>query len=111
MPSCPAPVPAIKSRPEQKELPKTESEWVVILHDDDLHTYQYVVLMLMALFGMTVEEAFAHACEVDADGTTVVACLPKSDALLKRDQIMSFGGDPLIPSQVSMKASAEPLTG
>ncbi|MBN1517125.1 ATP-dependent Clp protease adaptor ClpS [Candidatus Sumerlaeota bacterium] len=86
-----------------------EPLWYVILHDDDKHTYQYVIIMLCTLIdGMTPTQAFQHACEVDATGHTIIARLPKQKAADKRDQIMRFGGDPELNSSISMTASIEP---
>ena len=81
----------------------------VILHNDDNHTYEYVVRMLMELFGKTVEGAFKHACEVDAAGVTIVETTNLERAELKRDQIKADGKDPLLAhSPGSMFASIEP---
>lgn len=44
----------------------------VVLLDDDLHTYDYVVEMLQKLFLFSESEAFQHALEVDTAGRTVV---------------------------------------
>ena len=44
----------------------------VILHNDDTHTYDYVIAMLMQLFGKTKEAALNHATEVDNMGVTIV---------------------------------------
>ena len=87
---------------------RLEPIWYVILHDDQLHTYDYVINMLCHLFRMNVKQAFSHACEVDATGVTIVARLPKTEAADKRDQIANFGGDPILESGVSMRASIEP---
>jgi ATP-dependent Clp protease adaptor protein ClpS len=81
----------------------------VILHNDELHTYQYVIEMLMKLFGKTQERAFQHACEVDATGVTIVETTTLERAELKRDQIKAYGKDPHLPnSPGSMYASIEP---
>lgn len=82
--------------------------WSVVLHDDQDHTYDYVIRMLMDIFNMNAVKAFHHAEEVDATGRTVVAKLAKEEAIKKRDQIMSYGGDPHMRTTVSMKASIEP---
>lgn len=87
---------------------KNEPMWYVVLHDDDLHTYQYVVEMLTAIFKMTENKAYTHACEVDAAGHTIVAQLPRGRAEEKRDAIMAYGGDQLMETNVSMRASIEP---
>jgi len=87
---------------------KHEPLWYVILHDDQLHSYQYVIQMLMKLFEKTVDQALFHAFEVDTQGITIVARLSKDKAQQKRDEIMSYGGDPWMKTTVSMKASIEP---
>ena len=46
--------------------------WQVVLLNDDDHTYEYVILMLVELFRMTAENAFRLACEVDRAGRVVV---------------------------------------
>ena len=81
----------------------------VILHDDDMHTYHYVIAMLMQLFGKNHELAYKHACEVDSTGVTIVDTTTLERAELKRDQIRAYGRDPLIPnSNGSMSATIEP---
>jgi ATP-dependent Clp protease adaptor protein ClpS len=81
----------------------------VILHDDDLHTYHYVIAMLTQLFGKTAEQAFKHAVEVDKSGVTIVDTTTLERAELKRDQIKAFGRDPLIDKSTGgMFASIEP---
>ncbi len=82
----------------------------VILHDDDKHTYQYVVAMLMQLFGKSAERAFLHAEEVDRAGCSIVETTSLERAELKCDQIKAFGPDPLIENcPGSMYASIEPV--
>lgn len=84
-------------------------QYHVILHDDDKHSYPYVIVMLMQLFGKSKERAYAHAQEVDSAGVTIVETCPLERAELKRDQIRAFGPDPLIAgSPGGMSASIEP---
>lgn len=83
--------------------------WHVILHNDDDHSYNYVVGMLMRLFGKTQEQAFHHADEVHHTNATIVDTTSQERAELKRDQIHAFGPDPLIGHCAgSMSASIEP---
>jgi ATP-dependent Clp protease adaptor protein ClpS len=84
---------------------------VVLLNDDD-HSYDYVVLMLKAVFGHPPEKGFELALEVDKTGRVVVATENLEVAELKRDQIHDFGPDPLIPRcKGSMSAVVEPAAG
>lgn len=81
----------------------------VILLDDDDHTYEYVIEMLRAVFGMSQEKAYLHACEVDASKRTILLTTTKEHAELKRDQVHSFGPDKRIPRcKGSMTAIIEP---
>ena len=84
---------------------------MVLLNDDD-HSYDYVVLMLNAIFGHPPEKGFKMALEVDKTGRVVVATENLEVAELKRDQIHAFGPDPLIPRcKGSMSATVEPASG
>ena len=84
----------------------------VVLLDDDDHSYEYVILMLKKVFGHPVEKGYAMAQEVDATGRVIVATTHLEEAELKRDQIQSFGPDPLIPRcKGSMSATVEPAEG
>ena len=100
--------------PIEKEVQKTEGlpPYNVVLLDDDDHSYEYVILMLKKVFGHPVEKGFEMAREVDSTGRVVVATTNLEQAELKRDQIHTFGPDPLIPrSKGSMSATVEPASG
>ena len=81
----------------------------VVLLDDDDHSYDYVIEMLMALFGHSIEQAFQMAREVDLKGRVIVETTTKERAELKRDQIHAYGPDWRIPAcKGSMSAAVEP---
>jgi len=83
----------------------------VILWNDDDHTYEYVIRMLMQLFGHPFERAYQLAKEVDTSGQCIVLTTTKEHAELKRDQIHAFGRDPLVGKcRGSMSATIEPAT-
>ena len=89
--------------------PRQAPRYHVILHDDNTHTYQYVIAMLMQLFAKDFEKAYQHAVEVDTTGATIVETTTLERAELKRDQIQAFGRDPQIAdSTSSMCATIEP---
>lgn len=86
-----------------------EPPYHVILFDDDEHTYEYVVEMLCAIFGHSVEVAFKMAKTVDEIGRVVVATVHKELAELRVEQIQEYGPDANIKgSSGSMKATMEP---
>jgi ATP-dependent Clp protease adaptor protein ClpS len=81
----------------------------VVLLNDDEHTYDYVIEMLVKLFLMGQVDAFQHAVEVDTTGRTIVLTCELPQAEFARDQIQSYGADPRMPnSQGSMSAIVEP---
>ena len=81
----------------------------VVLLDDDEHTYDYVIEMLIAIFCHSRETAFRHAMEVDETGRTVVLTCERAQAEFGRDQIHAYGADPRMPvSKGSMSAIIEP---
>jgi ATP-dependent Clp protease adaptor protein ClpS len=84
----------------------------VVLLDDNEHTYDYVVEMLVKLFLFTEAKAFRHAVEVDTTGRTIVITCELPQAEFARDQIQSYGADWRMPqSKGSMSAIVEPAAG
>jgi ATP-dependent Clp protease adaptor protein ClpS len=81
----------------------------VVLLDDDVHTYDYVIEMLQKLVLLSVADAFRHAVEVDTTGRTVVITCELAQAEFARDQIRNYGPDWRMPeSKGSMAAIIEP---
>ncbi|NIR47340.1 ATP-dependent Clp protease adaptor ClpS [candidate division KSB1 bacterium] len=98
-----------KKRKKKKGKPVHIPQYHVVLLDDNDHTYDYVIEMLMQIFGHTRETAFQMACEVDSAGRVIVDTTSKERAELKRDQIHAYGPDWRIPHcQGSMSATIEP---
>jgi ATP-dependent Clp protease adaptor protein ClpS len=81
----------------------------VVLLDDDDHSYDYVIEMLMNIFGHPETKAYEMACEVDRSKRVIVETTYKERAEMKRDQIHSYGVDWRIPHcKGSMSATIEP---
>lgn len=96
-------------RPRQDEDEGLLKPWNVVLLDDDHHTYEYVMRMVMSLFGVSVTRAFAIAKTVDDNGRAVCLTTHKELAELKVDQIHCFGPDPMMSESAgSMSAVLEP---
>lgn len=80
-------------------LPDLEDEvqllppYNVVLHDDDDHTFEYVIEMLRAVFGFPVEKGFRHAVAVHNTGRTVLLTTTKEHAELKQEQVHAYGPD------------------
>jgi ATP-dependent Clp protease adaptor protein ClpS len=99
----------VRTRPKRQDKTKQLPPYHVILHNDDDHTFEYVIHMMQRLFGHPVERGHQIAVEVHTKGRVIVDTTSKERAELKRDQIHAFGPDPLsAKSQGSMSASIEP---
>jgi len=104
--------PAPARRGEAASVPAFEPMYNVVLLDDDQHTYHYVITMLCNLFSVGFEMAFMMARAVDTDGRVIVHTAGRDAAADKRDQIKSYGPDPLLETSTgSMHAVIEPLQG
>lgn len=51
----------------EESTKSTGGPWKVVLWDDNEHTYEYVIEMLVEICMMTVEKAFLHAVQVDKE--------------------------------------------
>jgi len=106
---------ATVAEPEIKKRVREEDEatplYNVVLLDDDEHTYDYVVEMLMKLFLCSHQRAYQHALEVDSMKRTVVMTCEQEQANFARDQIHGYGADwRMEHSKGSMSAIIEPAT-
>ncbi|MFO0945911.1 MAG: ATP-dependent Clp protease adaptor ClpS [Planctomycetota bacterium] len=63
---------------------KRQPRYNVILLDDNDHTYDYVIRMLVKLFGFTEEKSYQFACEVDSQGRVIVMTTTREHAELKQ---------------------------
>jgi len=100
-------LPEKKEKEEQKT--KRQPPYNVVLHNDNDHSFDYVIGMLQQLFGYPPEKGYQMAWEVHTQGRVIVKTTTKELAELKRDQIHAFGPDPFIPRcKGSMTATIEP---
>ena len=93
---------------DKEEIVKLIPQYHVVLLDDNAHTYDYVIEMLMELFNHSQETAFRMACEVDSRKRVIVNTTYKERAELKKQQIESYGADWRMPDcKGSMSAVIE----
>lgn len=112
--SSPATTTSPKAKPGERSKPKTKKPqmWNVVLLDDDDHSYDYVMRMLMELFAKSLERSYLMAVEVDTAGRVICETTHKERAEFKRDQILAYGKDALIARCAgSMSAIIEPADG
>ncbi len=95
---------------QTENKPKRQPRYNVVLWNDEDHTYEYVMLMLLELFGIARELGFKLATKVDNNGRAICLTTTREHAELKRDQIHAYGKDELIANcQGSMYATIEPV--
>ena len=94
----------------EKAVANTEKMWQVVLLDDDDHTYDYVIEMLMEIFAHPMDLAYRMACEVDSKKRVIVDVDAKKPAESKCHRIKNYGADwRMERSRGSMSALIEPL--
>jgi ATP-dependent Clp protease adaptor protein ClpS len=102
--SSPAPTKETQTQEETQLLRQSK----VVLFDDDEHTYDYVVEMLVHCCGLKRESAFRCAVEVDLCGRTTVFFGTTQECIKRRDRIHAYGADPRLPrSRGSMRAEVQ----
>ena len=102
---------AAKPKPaaSRKSKPRNLPPYHVVLLDDNDHTHEYVIEMVVSLFGHSETQAAGIAKEVDESGRAIVLTTHKERAELKRDQIHAWGKDPRVATcKGSMSAIVEP---
>lgn len=62
----------------------------VLCHNDNVTTFEFVIGVLVSIFGKSVEEAMALATTVHFEGVACVAVLPLEVAELKVEQTISL---------------------
>jgi len=103
-------------RPEKKAKsatnPKILPPYVVIVYNDNDHTFQYVIITFQKVFGYSLERAAALAETIHREGRAVVWQGSKEVAELKVELIKSAGPDPYANKRVDwpLHAEIEPMT-
>jgi ATP-dependent Clp protease adaptor protein ClpS len=89
--------------------PKKEPNYHVVIWNDEEHTYEYVIEMLMKVFKHSFPKAYDITHEVDHQGKGIAWTCHMELAELKRDQVLGFGADWRMPdvSRGSIRASIE----
>ena len=100
---------SVDTENEQKSRDELEKLYHVIILNDDEHTFDYVIEMLQAVFGLSYPAALSHTMEADSIGSSIVHTCGLEEAELKRDQVHAYGPDWRMPnSRGSVAALVEP---
>lgn len=111
----------VKPQPKKKHEHKTDDTtkrkrqppYAVIVEDDDLHTFQYVIDVLQRVCGHNEQKAFILTSQIHHNGRANVWSGTMELAELKRDQIKAFGPDIYSSETVEFPLGVyiEPLPG
>ena len=91
-----APKPAARKepRPSTNTKPKQQPPYAVILHNDSMNGFEYVIGVLRRVFRYGGMRAFVLTLRAHLTGRSAVWIGPLEVAELKADQIRSAGPDP-----------------
>jgi ATP-dependent Clp protease adaptor protein ClpS len=103
--------PARKPREENK--PKQQPPYAVVLHNDDINGFDYVIGVLRKVFRYDRSKAYRLALEAHVSGRSIVWSGSLEVAELKADQLRSCGPDPDMKDRgaTALGVSIEPLPG
>ena len=87
--------------------------YAVVVLNDDVHTFAYVIETFIKVFGYPPEKCFQLAQQIHEQGRGIVWSGPKEVAELKRDQVRSAGPDLYAAKKVEgpLGVTIEPLPG
>lgn len=96
-------------RTKSQNKPRQQPNYHVIIWNDEEHTYEYVIELLMRLFAHSFETAFQITHEVDHVGRGIAYTCHMELAEHKRDQVLGYGADwRMAESKGSIRATIEP---
>lgn len=110
---APQHTPDEKKKDRSKRRPKKQPPYAVIVHNDEQHTWAYVIEVLQRICGCSTNKAFVLTSQIHFGGRAAVWSGPKEVAELKRDQIRGYGPDDHAPKPVRfpLGVTIEPLPG
>ena len=96
-----------------RSKPKLLPPYAVVVLNDDLHSFDYVIHTFQKVFGYAPEKCFQLAMQIHEQGRGIVWSGPKEVAELKRDLIHSAGPDTYAVKKVDwpLGCEIEPLPG
>src|SRR3954447_15294294 len=92
--------PIVTTRTAPREEPTRETRthrqppYHVIILNDEEHTFEYVIELLVKIFGYSLTIAETLTWRVHNTGRAIVMTTHKELAELKCDQVLSYGPDP-----------------
>jgi ATP-dependent Clp protease adaptor protein ClpS len=103
--------PRTRTKPDTERTTQRQPPYSVILHNDDVNTMDFVVLVLQKVFGYTVEKCVQLMLEAHKADRCIVWTGTREVAELKADQIHSCGPDPDREGAEPLRVTVEPSVG
>jgi ATP-dependent Clp protease adapter protein ClpS len=72
-----------------QSTPKPLRPWNVIVHNDDVNTYEHVIRTFIEVVRMESQDALLKTIQVDKEGLSVVAMAHRERAELLQEQLQS----------------------
>jgi ATP-dependent Clp protease adaptor protein ClpS len=112
MTASPRPAKRRRAGPSRRK-PRPLPPYAVIVFNDDVHTFAYVIETFMKVFGYSPRKSLLLAEQIHHGGRGIVWSGSKEVAELKRDQIRSAGPDLYAVQKVDfpLDVTIEPLPG
>jgi ATP-dependent Clp protease adaptor protein ClpS len=104
MPTGPAVLPAPTTLPSTEEETRLAPQWKVILLNDDVTTFEFVIWILATLFQKSLEEAVRLTYEVHETGSGLATVTNRERAELYVEQVASLAR----PRGYPLTATLEP---
>jgi ATP-dependent Clp protease adaptor protein ClpS len=115
LPAEVAPTPVVRPAPTPEEQTRTRRQppYAVVLHNDDVNGFDYVVGVLRKVFNYGRLKAFWLTLKAHVSGRSVVWTGSLEVAELKADQLRSCGPDPNMKHRgaTPLGVTVEPLPG
>ena len=96
--------PVVERGTESEEKTRLAPRWKVILHDDDVTTFQFVIELLRTLFHKPADEAVRLTREVHRTGSALITVTSRERAELYVEQVRSLAR----PRGFPLTATIEP---
>jgi len=107
-----------ESTPRRREQPadakpKVQPPYAVVVFNDDLHSFQYVIETFTKVFGYPPEKSYSLAEQIHTAGRGIVWSGTLEVAELKRDQVRAAGSDfyAMKKIDIPLNVTIEPLPG
>jgi len=85
---------APKEETDRETRTRRQPPYHVIILNDEEHTFEYVIELLVKIFGHSLTIAEALTWRVHTTGRAIVLTTHKELAELKCEQVLSYGPDP-----------------